>query len=62
MIINANEVKTKVFQYLLQLLEKFDELIINVREKSICCFRYRRYKELRANELDLHTCNYFKYI
>ena len=34
MIINANEVKTKGVSIFANLLEKFDELIINVRGKT----------------------------
>ncbi|MFA7083653.1 MAG: type II toxin-antitoxin system prevent-host-death family antitoxin [Arcobacteraceae bacterium] len=54
MIINANEVKTKGVSIFATLLEKFDELIINVRGKnSFVVLDIERYKELRANELDL---------
>ena len=41
MIINANDIKTKGVSIFGTLLEKFDELIINVRgKKPIYCFRY----------------------
>ena len=54
MIINANEVKTKGVSIFANLLEKFDELIINVRGKNqYVVLDIDRYKELRANELDL---------
>ncbi len=54
MVINANEVKTKGVSIFATLLEKFDELIINVRGKnSFVVLDIERYKELRANELDL---------
>ncbi len=54
MIINANEVKTKGVSIFANLLEKFDELIINVRGKNqYVVIDMERYKELRANELDL---------
>ena len=54
MIINANEVKTKGVSIFANLLEKFDELIINVRGKNqYVVIDIERYKELTANELDL---------
>jgi hypothetical protein len=54
MIINANEVKTKGVSIFANLLEKFDELIINVRGKNqYVVLDIERYKELRVNELDL---------
>ncbi len=54
MVINANEIKTKGVSIFATLLEKFDELIINVRGKnSFVVLDIERYKELRANELDL---------
>jgi len=54
MIINATEVKTKGVSIFANLLEKFDELIINVRGKNqYVVLDIERYKELRANELDL---------
>ena len=54
MIINANDIKTKGVSIFANLLEKFDELIINVRGKNqYVVLVIERYKELRANELDL---------
>lgn len=54
MTISANEVKTKGVSLFSNLLEKFDELIINVRGKDrFVVLDIQRYKELRANELDL---------
>lgn len=54
MIINANEVKTKGVSIFSKFLETFDELIINVRGKNkYVVLDIERYKELRANELDL---------
>ena len=54
MIINANEVKTKGVSIFSTLLDKFDELVINVRGKNkFVVLDIERYKELRANELDL---------
>jgi hypothetical protein len=54
MTINANEVKLKGVSLFGTLLEKFDELIINVRGKNrYVVLDIERYKELRANELDL---------
>ncbi|MGM0519591.1 MAG: type II toxin-antitoxin system prevent-host-death family antitoxin [Campylobacterota bacterium] len=54
MNINANEVKTKGVSLFGQLLEKFDELVISVRGKEkFVVLDIERYKEFRANELDL---------
>ena len=54
MIINANDIKTKGVSIFANLHEKFDELIINVRGKNqYVVLDIERYKELRANELDL---------
>jgi len=54
MTISANEVKTKGVSIFSNLLDKFDELIINVRGKDkFVVIDIDRYKELRANELDL---------
>ena len=54
MIINANDIKPKGVSIFANLLEKFDELIINVRGKNqYVVLDIERYKELRANELDL---------
>ena len=54
MTISANEVKTKGVSMFDGLLEKFDELIINVRGKNkYVVLDIKRYKELRENELDM---------
>ncbi len=54
MTITANDVKTKGVSLFSNLLDKFDELIINVRGKNkFVVIDIDRYKELRANELDL---------
>lgn len=54
MTISANEVKTKGVSLFTELLSKFDELVINVRGKNkFVVLDIDRYKELRANELDL---------
>ena len=54
MVINANEVKTKGVSLFGQLLEKFDELIINVRGKDkYVVLDIERYKEFRQSELDI---------
>lgn len=54
MVINANDIKTKGVSIFSTLLDKFDELIINVRGKNkFVVIDIERYKELRANELDL---------
>lgn len=54
MTISANEVKTKGVSLFTDLLSKFDELVINVRGKNkFVVLDIDRYKELRANELDL---------
>ena len=54
MTINANEVKTKGVSIFSSLLEKFDELTINVRGKNkFVVLDIERYKELREIELDL---------
>jgi len=54
MVINANEVKTKGVSIFGKMLEKFDELVINVRGKNqYVVLDIEKYKELRANELDL---------
>jgi prevent-host-death family protein len=54
MTISANDVKTKGVSLFSNLLDKFDELIINVRGKDkFVVIDVERYKELRANELDL---------
>ena len=54
MTISANDVKTKGVSIFANLLDKFDELIINVRGKDkFVVLDIDRYKELRENELDL---------
>jgi len=54
MTISANEVKTKGVSIFATLLEKFDELVINVRcRDKFVVLDIERYKELRANELDM---------
>ena len=54
MIITANEVKTRGVSAFGNLLQKFDELIINVRGKNkYVVLDIKRYKQMRENELDL---------
>lgn len=54
MVISANDVKTKGVSMFTDLLSKYDELVINIRGKSkFIVLDIERYKELRANELDL---------
>ena len=54
MTISANEVKQRGVSLFDSLLDKFDELIINVRGKDkYVVLDIERYKEFRANELDL---------
>lgn len=54
MTISANDVKMKGVSLFTELLSKFDELTINVRGKNkFVVIDIERYKELRANELDL---------
>jgi len=54
MVINANDIKTKGVSIFSTLLDKFDELVINVRGKNkFVVIDIERYKELRVNELDL---------
>ncbi len=58
MTISANDVKIKGVSLFGHLLEKFDELIINVRGKNkYVVLDIDRYKELRANELDIAYIN-----
>jgi predicted RNA-binding protein Jag len=53
MVINANDVKIKGVTLFAQILEKFDEIIINVRGKNrYVVMDIERYRELRAIELD----------
>jgi len=52
--ISANEVKQRGVSLFDTLLDKFDELIINVRGKDkYVVIDIERYKEFRTNELDL---------
>jgi len=54
MRISANEVKQRGVSLFDNLLDKFDELIINVRGKDkYVVLDIERYKEFKANELDL---------
>ena len=54
MTISANDVKTNGVSIFGKMLEKFDELIINVRGKDkFVVIDIERYKEFRANELDV---------
>lgn len=54
MTISANEIKQRGVSFFDTLLDKFDELIINVRGKDkYVVLDIERYKEFRANELDL---------
>ncbi len=54
MTISANEVKTKGVSVFSKVLDKFDELIINVRGKDkFVVIDIERYKEFRVNELDI---------
>jgi len=53
MVVMANEVKTKGVSLFDSLLEKAEEIIINVRGKNkFVVVDIERYKELRALELD----------
>ena len=54
MTISANEIKQRGVSFFDSLLDKFDELVINVRGKDkYVVLDIERYKEFRANELDL---------
>lgn len=54
MTITANEVKKNGVSIFGKMLEKFDELIINVRGKDkFVVIDIERYKEFRAYELDI---------
>ncbi len=54
MIITANEVKTKGVSVFDKMLDKFDELIINVRGKNkYVVLDIERYKAFRESELDI---------
>jgi len=53
MTVSANEVKKRGVSLFGELLEKWDEVIINFRgEKKYVVMDVERYKELRALELD----------
>ncbi|MEK6658629.1 MAG: type II toxin-antitoxin system prevent-host-death family antitoxin [Campylobacterota bacterium] len=53
MVVMANEVKTKGVSLFASLLEKAEEIIINVRGKNkFVVVDIERYRELRALELD----------
>ena len=53
MIVSANEVKKRGVSLFGELLEKWDEVIINFRgQKKYVVMDIERYKELRALELD----------
>ncbi len=61
MTISANEIKMRGVSIFENLLSKFDELTINVRGKDkYVVLDIERYKELRANELDLAYINTMK--
>lgn len=54
MTISANEVKKNGVSIFGKMLNQFDELIINVRGKDkFVVIDIERYKEFRANELDV---------
>ena len=54
MIVTANEVKTKGVSLFEKMLQKADELIVNVRGKNkYVVLDIERYNEFRQNELDL---------
>ena len=54
MTITANEVKKNGVSIFGKILDKFDELVINVRGKDkFVVIDIERYKEFRANELDV---------
>ncbi len=54
MIVTANDVKTKGVSLFANMLQKADELIINVRGKSqFVVLDIARYNEFRQKELDL---------
>ena len=54
MIITASEVKTKGVSFFGKMLQKADELVINVRGKNkYVVLDMERYNEFRQNELDL---------
>ena len=54
MIITANDVKTKGVSFFGKILEKADELVINVRGKNkYVVMEVERYNEFRQHEPDL---------
>jgi predicted RNA-binding protein Jag len=54
MIVNANDVKTKGVSFLGKMLQKADELVINVRGKNkYVVLDIERYRAFRQSELDL---------
>ena len=54
MIITANEVKTNGVSIFAKMLNKFDELIINVRGKNkYVVLDMERYRAFRESELDI---------
>jgi len=54
MTITANDVKINGVSIFGKMLDKFDELIINVRGRDkFVVIDIERYKEFRANELDI---------
>jgi prevent-host-death family protein len=54
MTVSANDVKKKGVSLFGEILEKFDELTINVRGKDkYVVIDIERYKQLRENELDI---------
>ena len=54
MTIMANEVKTKGVSVFDALLEKFSEVIINVRgQNKYCVIPFEEYEEYRAYKLDM---------
>jgi prevent-host-death family protein len=54
MTVSANDVKKKGVSLFGEILEKFDELTINVRGKDkYVVIDIERYKQLRENELDV---------
>jgi prevent-host-death family protein len=53
MTVTANDVKQRGVSLFGELLEKFDEIVVNVRgKKKYVVMDIERYKELRALELD----------
>ena len=53
MTVTANDVKQRGVSLFIELLEKFDEVVINFRgKKKFVVMDIERYKQLRALELD----------